>query len=135
MSESEKKNISDATYCCKCKTSHNTHILRGMCDMCLEDELDRGKLESQCGKSHERMCRMDLDKARFHNGQQLLALFFPGDESVRLGDGEYAAKSITVVMENGERDYVPWAIVEQNSGSVCKYNLARCEGVRLNTDD
>jgi len=65
---------------------------------------------------------------RFKDGDLLDAIYFSDGLKVECGDN---AKTIQVVMENGQMDTVPWAVVEMNNGRTWKYNLALCESVQL----
>jgi hypothetical protein len=65
---------------------------------------------------------------KFEQGQSLLSIFWD-DGEIKAGSNGYA--DIVVVMENGEMAGVPWAYVTKDDGSVYKYNLKMCQGVRV----
>ena len=67
--------------------------------------------------------------SQFKQGQKLKAIYIPGGEFYRVGDADIT--EITVVMENGQCDGVPWFEVEINGVVVYKFNGALIEGVAL----
>jgi len=62
----------------------------------------------------------------FFRGQKLNAIYMTNGESVTADSNT----EIEVVFENGQMAGVPWALVTNPQGQF-KWNLALCEGVRL----
>lgn len=60
----------------------------------------------------------------FQQGQSLLSICWEDGEIIA---GKYGYVDIVVVMENGD----PWACATKDDGSVYKYNLKMCQGVRV----
>lgn len=65
----------------------------------------------------------------FQNGQSLKTIFWDDDSVIEVG--KLGCIDIVVVMECGEMSGVPWAMVTKDDGSVYKYNLKMCQGVRV----
>lgn len=63
-------------------------------------------------------------------GQKLQAIFWSNGGVLYIGNSDEHAKSITVYFEPGQMANVPWAYAEINDGSICRFNLHLCEGVR-----
>ena len=66
---------------------------------------------------------------RFEEGDEVQALYWrPGDQVVL---GRNDVEKITVVMENGQMDGVPWFAVWKNGKIVMKHNGALVESVEM----
>jgi len=64
---------------------------------------------------------------KFYEGQKLKKVYWSGDCSTNIDD------DITVVMENGQMDLVPWALVKSDNRSI-KINLALADMVELSEE-
>ena len=62
----------------------------------------------------------------FKDGDQLSALYFIGEGSIKIGG---ATTKIEVIMECGQMSLVPWFAVFEGTKMIAKYNGAVVEGV------
>ena len=70
-----------------------------------------------------------LAERQFQEGQLIKSIFW--EEESFLEVGKHRCKRITVVMENGQMDGVPWFLVEFEDKPPQTFNAAMTEGVML----
>ncbi len=68
-------------------------------------------------------------RLRFHEGQSLMTIAWGPEEFISVGDA--GLESITVVMQDGLYNDIPWAEAEYKDGTRYMHSLLLIESVRL----
>ena len=72
------------------------------------------------------------ERYNFTNGQKLHSIYFGNKEGSYFQVGMLNCVSIEVVMENGQMNHVPWALVTHDNGlPKTKWNMSRLQGCQL----
>ena len=67
----------------------------------------------------------------YKNGQQLSAIYFNDGAAFEVGELDWSAESIVVVMESGMYRNTPHVLVTNKAGDRMRYCLQTVEGAKL----
>jgi hypothetical protein len=71
-------------------------------------------------------------RGTFYEGQQLSYIEFPDGRYFEVGNN---ADSIEIIMEPGQENYVPWALIKLEDCADVKANLANVAYVNIEDED
>lgn len=72
-----------------------------------------------------------MGENRFQEGQEVKCIWFADTEGGRIRAGEGNTEKITVIMEKGQMDFMPWFAVWEDGKIESKWNGTYIAGVEL----